>query len=83
MQILQEVNVNQTQRPLRFNFQGEPTITALEVRRQKEEELKKNDLYWSKRLQQQEETLKQTQLLLETEYKKTVSSIFSSNVPIN
>lgn len=43
------------------------------MRRQKEDELKKNDLYWAKRLQQQEEILKQTSLLLETEYKNTVS----------
>lgn len=43
------------------------------MRRQKEEELRKNDLYWSQRLKAQEESLKQTQFLLETEYQKTVS----------
>lgn len=56
-------------------FQGEPTITALEVRRQKEEELRNNDIYWEKRLQQQEETLKQTSILLEKEYQNTVGFV--------
>lgn len=56
-------------------YYGEPTITSLEVRRQKEEELRNNDIYWAKRLQQQEENLKQTSLLLEKEYKNTIEEV--------
>lgn len=52
---------------------GDSTITALEVRRQKELELRENDLYWQKRLHQQEESLRQTVAILASEYNKTVS----------
>lgn len=53
-------------------FVGDSTVTALEVRRQKEKELRENDLYWQKRLQKQEETAKQTLAILENEYNTTV-----------
>lgn len=53
-------------------FAAEPTVTALEVRRQKEQELRNNDLYWQRRLQQQELQLKQTNAILEKEYNETV-----------
>lgn len=42
------------------------------MRRQKEKELRENDLYWQKRLRQQEETAKQTIAILENEYNSTV-----------
>lgn len=47
-------------------------MTALEVRRQKEQELRNNDLYWQRRLQQQEQQHKQTSAILEKEYNDTV-----------
>lgn len=57
-------------------FQGEPTLTALDVRRQKEEELRKNDVYWQNRLQQQELNLQKTNAILEKEYNETVTYMF-------
>lgn len=51
---------------------GGSTISALEVRRQKEEELRKNDQYWQARLKKQEEDLKKTAAILEKEYSETV-----------
>lgn len=51
---------------------GGSTISALEIRRQKEEELRKNDLYWQTRLKQQEQDLKKTAAILEKEYNETV-----------
>lgn len=50
-------------------------MTALDVRRQKEEELRKNDAYWENRLKQQELNLHRTNAILEKEYNETV--IFS------
>lgn len=47
-------------------------MTALEMRRQKEEELRKNDTYWQNRMKQQEEDLKKTAAILEKEYNETV-----------
>lgn len=54
---------------------GGSTISALEVRRQKEEELRKNDQYWQTRLSKQEEDLKKTAAILEKEYNETVQTI--------
>lgn len=51
---------------------GGSTISALEIRRQKEEELRKNDQYWQTRLKQQEQDLKKTAAILEREYNETV-----------
>lgn len=55
-------------------FTGGSTISALEIRRQKEEELRKNDQYWQTRLKQQEQDLKKTAAILEKEYNETVCS---------
>lgn len=54
------------------SISGGSTISALEVRRQKEEELRKNDHYWQERLKQQEQDLKKTAAILEKEYNETV-----------
>lgn len=56
-------------------FAADSTVTALEVRRQKEQELRNNDLYWQRRLQQQEQQLKQTGAILEQEYNQTVCAM--------
>lgn len=58
---------------------GDSTVTALEVRRQKEQELRNNDLYWQKRLRQQEESLKQSSAALEKEFNETVTFAFQFN----
>lgn len=50
-------------------------MSALEVRRQKEEELRKNDLYWQARLKKQEQDLQKTAAILEKEYNETVGGI--------
>lgn len=50
-------------------------MSALEVRRQKEEELRKNDLYWQARLKKQEQDLQKTAAILEKEYNETVCGI--------
>lgn len=50
-------------------------MSALEVRRQKEEELRKNDLYWQGRLKKQEQDLQKTAAILEKEYNETVGGI--------
>lgn len=56
-------------------YYGEPTITALEVRRQKEQELRNNDLYWAKRLTQLEQSLQKTNSILEKEYNAAVDDV--------
>lgn len=56
-----------------MKYSGGSTLSALEIRRQKEEELRKNDAYWQNRLKQQEEDLKKTAAILEKEYNETVS----------
>lgn len=43
------------------------TVTAIEVRRQKEAELRQNDAYWTKRMAQLEHTLQKTNAILERE----------------
>jgi len=58
-------------------YYGEPTITALEVRRQKEQELRNNDLYWAKRLTHLEQTLQKTNSILEKEYNAAVDDVRS------
>lgn len=56
-------------------FLGGSTMSALEVRRQKEEELRKNDDYWQARLKKQEQDLQKTAALLEKEYNETVQFV--------
>lgn len=58
-------------------YYGEPTITALEVRRQKEQELRNNDLYWAKRLTQLEHSLQKTNSILEKEYNAAIDDVRS------
>lgn len=50
-------------------------MTALEVHRQKEDELRKNDAYWQDRLVKQEKDLKKTASTLEKEYNETVRAV--------
>lgn len=54
-------------------YYGQPTITALEVRRQKEKELDNNDQYWKKRIIQMEQTFEKMNSISEKEYNAAVS----------
>lgn len=53
-------------------YYGEPTATAVEVRRQKDAELRANDAYWTKRLAQQEQQQQKQHALRETEFNAAV-----------
>lgn len=55
-------------------FYAEPSVTSMDVMRQKENELKQNDQYWAKRLAEIEKTYQQTNKVLEAEYNQTVCS---------
>lgn len=52
---------------------GEPSLSSLQVRREKEQELRANDVYWTKRLQTLEANLQKTNQILEKEYNDAVS----------
>lgn len=55
-------------------YQGhEPTITAMQVRKEKEAELQANDEYWAKRLQSQEADFLKNSKIMEKEFTETVS----------
>uniref|UniRef100_A0A0K8TKV7 Putative head-elevated expression protein n=1 Tax=Tabanus bromius TaxID=304241 RepID=A0A0K8TKV7_TABBR len=56
----------------------EPTITAMDVRRQKEAELTQNDVYWKKRLNQLEQTLNKTNAIMEKEYSAAMEDVRKS-----
>lgn len=51
----------------------ELTLSALQVQQQMEQELKKQDQYWHRRLQNLEEGYQKINRILEDEYKKAVS----------
>lgn len=59
-------------------YYGEPTVTAIEVRRQKEAELRQNDAYWVKRMAQLEHTLQKTNMILERECTQAVNFNFQN-----
>lgn len=58
-----------------FLHYAEPSLTAMQVRNEKEAELRANDEYWRKRLQQTEINLKQTNAVMEKEYNETISNV--------
>lgn len=62
--------VNPAQKPMAYY--GEPTITAIDVRRQKDVELYNNDLYWAKRLAQQEQQHQKANAISEKEFSAAV-----------
>lgn len=64
-------------------YQGaEPTITAIQVRKEKEAELRANDDYWSKRLQAQEADFLKNSKIMEKEFQETVSTLFLGQVGV-
>ncbi|XP_052860837.1 MICOS complex subunit MIC19 [Anopheles cruzii] len=56
-------------------FYGEVPFTSMQVRQEKERELRENDTYWTNRLKALEANLKQTNQLLEKEYNEAVVDV--------
>uniref|UniRef100_A0A2M4CU74 Putative head-elevated expression protein n=1 Tax=Anopheles darlingi TaxID=43151 RepID=A0A2M4CU74_ANODA len=56
-------------------FHGELPLTSLQVRQEKERELRENDIYWTKRMKALEANLKQTNQVLEKEYNAAVTDV--------
>lgn len=56
-------------------YHGEPTATAVDVRRQKDAELRANDAYWTKRLASQEQQQLKHNALREREFNAAVSCV--------
>lgn len=62
------------------------TITAADMARQKEAELKQNDAMWRQRLADLEQTLKKTNVIMEKEYSSAVEDVrqrFATAPPIH
>jgi uncharacterized pyridoxal phosphate-containing UPF0001 family protein len=57
-------------------YQGAQTITAMQVRKEKEAELFANDQYWANRLKNQEAEFLKNSKIMEKEFTDTVSSVF-------
>ncbi|KAL3284018.1 hypothetical protein HHI36_018188 [Cryptolaemus montrouzieri] len=53
-------------------FLQEPSLTSLQIRQQKLEELKKNDEYWENRMKNLEDCHKKINDIMDEEYKKTL-----------
>ena len=60
-------------------YQSAPTITAMQVRKEKEAELFANDQYWGERLRKQEDEFLKSNKILEKEFNDTVSTLYLSN----
>lgn len=54
-------------------YQGSSTITAMQVRKEKEAELFANDQYWANRLKNQEAEFLKNSKIMEKEFSDTVS----------
>lgn len=54
---------------------GEPSLTSMQVRREKEQELRANDIYWTKRLQSLEANLQKTNQIMEKEYNDAIVDV--------
>ncbi|XP_055858010.1 MICOS complex subunit mic25a [Episyrphus balteatus] len=54
---------------------GEPTVTAMEMRRQKEIELRENDQIWRTRIAKLEQTLNKTNDVMEKEYSAAIEDV--------
>ncbi|TMW47960.1 hypothetical protein DOY81_006961 [Sarcophaga bullata] len=62
------------------------TLSAMDMRRQKEIELQQNDAMWRQRMAQLEETLKKTNAIMENEYSSAVEDVrkrFATASPIH
>lgn len=59
--------------PTTIVYQGGTTMTALQVRKDKEAELFANDQYWANRLKNQEAEFLKNSKIMEKEFNETVS----------
>lgn len=65
--------------PSHFFHYAEPSLTSMQVRKEKEAELKANDEYWKQTLAKREAEFKQNDQAMEKEYNDTVSFYFLFN----
>lgn len=65
---------SQHQQPQTIIYQGASTITAMQVRKEKEAELFANDQYWANRLKNQEAEFLKNSKIMEKEFNDTVSA---------
>ncbi|XP_020708817.1 MICOS complex subunit MIC19 [Athalia rosae] len=64
-------------------YYPEYTVSALEIQQQKEEELKNQEHYWQRRLENMERTHKNINNIVEAEYKKAINEFTNGGkVPI-
>jgi hypothetical protein len=56
-----------------ISYHAAPTITAMQVRKEKEAELFANDQYWANRLKKQEDEFLKNNKIMEKEFNDTVS----------
>lgn len=70
------------QRPI-IQYIEEPSLSALKVRQEKEEEMKKLEDYWKSRLRQQQEEHIESAKLREEEFNKNASKVQSLFIPAN
>lgn len=56
-------------------YSGEPTVTSMELRRQKEIELRENDIFWKNRIAQLEANITKTNAVMEKEYKAAIDDV--------
>lgn len=60
------------QAPPAIAYHSAPTITAMQVRKEKEAELFANDQYWANRLKKQEDEFLKNNKIMEKEFSDTV-----------
>jgi len=70
------------QRPI-IQYIEEPSLSALKVRQEKEEEMKKLEDYWKSRLRQQQDEHIESAKLREEEFNKNASKVQSLFIPAN
>lgn len=56
-------------------FEGEPTITSMELRRQKERELRENNEFWKARIDDVEKSLNKTNEIMQAECHKAIEEV--------
>lgn len=62
------------------NYRNEPSFTSLQIRQEKEAELRANDQHWQKRINQLEETHEKINQLMEQEYNCAVCKLKSYRI---
>lgn len=84
--VRQPTVVYQNAPPVVYTTPSGHTLSAIDVRRQKEIELQQNDSMWRQRMAQLEQTLKKTNAIMEDEYSSAVEDVrkrFATASPIH